>query len=593
MKKIFVILFISLFYKTNAQEIGAKDYYWYNNQKLHLTKNNNKKWLHLTSKQNANTLLNAFPNIQIDSIDSFKIYFGKKLELQNSEYSAYVKGSNLSNTLFESQPFIKYVGDIYNVDGVEVILSYFFFVKLKSLKDKPLLEKMANEHHLEILEQNEYLPEWFTLSCTKNSTKNALGMANLFYETNLFASAQPNFYGGDIKHCVSDPLFPDQWNLTNNFTNPDIDIDACEAWKYTKGNPEVIVAVIDEGIELSHTDLNLHSNSFDCTSASSPSVLYGRHGTNCAGIIGAHHNEIGVAGIAPNCRLMSISDPIKSNPTSRQNRARGIEYAWRNGADVITNSWGSTIKYQVIDDAIQNALRNGRGGKGSVVVFSSGNYSTSMPFLSPVGYPANCNPDILTVGAVSTCGDRLNSSNANCFNWGRAFLTPGASCYGGELDVVAPGVEIPTTDINNRFITDFKHTSSAAPHAAGVAALMMSINGNLTQKEVNKIIERTAKKTGGYPYFLSPNRPNGDWHDEMGYGLINAHDAVRQSICNTLSIVNVSFPIATNQFGCKIYSEFTNLLSGPSLFEAKSEVILNNGFEINSAMDFEISIIGM
>jgi hypothetical protein len=183
--------------------------------------------------------------------------------------------------------------------------------------------------------------------------------------------------------------------------------------------------------------------------------------------------------------------------------------------------------------------------------------------------------------------------NGNCFNWGRAFMTAGASCYGSELDIVAPGVEIPTTDLNNRFITDFQHTSSAAPHAAGVAALMISINGNLTQKEVNNIIERTAKKTGGYPYFLSPNRPQGIWHDEMGYGLLNAHDAVRESICNTLSIVNVSFPNATDQFGCIIYSEFTTLFSGPSLFEAKSEVILNHGFEVNSGVDFEISLIGM
>lgn len=593
MKKILLILYLGLALKTHAQDVAVNDYYWYKNQKMYLTKNHSKKWLQLTSKENTTTLLHNFTGIQIDSIDSFKIYFGKKLELQNAEFSAYIRGTNLSNAIFEAHPMIKYVGNVYQVDGQEVILSYFFFVKLKSIHDKPILEKMALEHHLEILEQNEYMPEWFTLACTKKSTKNALGMANFFYETQLFASAQPNFFGGDVKHCVSDPLFPEQWNLTNNYTNPDIDIDACEAWKYSKGNAEVVVAVVDEGIELSHTDLNMHSNSFDCTSASSPSVLYGRHGTNCAGIIGAHHNEIGVAGIAPYCRLMSISDPIRSNATSRQNRARGIEFAWRNGADVITNSWGSSIKYQVLDDAIGNAIRNGRGGKGCVVVFSSGNYSTSMPIMSPVAYPANSNPDILTVGAVSTCGDRLNSMNGNCFNWGRAFMTAGASCYGSELDIVAPGVEIPTTDLNNGFMTNFQHTSSAAPHAAGVAALMISINGNLTQKEVNNIIERTAKKTGGYPYFLSPNRSQGTWHDEMGYGLLNAHDAVRQSICNTLSIVNVSFPNATNQFGCKIYSEFTNLLSGPSLFEAKSEVILNQGFEVGSGVDFEISLIGM
>jgi subtilisin family serine protease len=593
MKKILFLIYISLIFKTHAQDVGSKDYYWYNNQKMYLSKLHSKKWLQLTSKQNATSLVNTFPGIQVDSIDSFKIYFGKKLDIQNAEYSAYIRGTNLTHTEFEAHPMIKYVGDFFQVDGQEVILSYFFFVKLKSLNDITLLDKMAKEHHLEILEQNEYLPEWFSLACTKKSTKDALGMANLFYESTLFASAQPNFFGGEIKHCVSDPLFPDQWNLTNNYTSPDIDIDACEAWQYTKGNPEVIVAVIDEGIEQSHVDLNMHINSYDCKSGVSPSQLYGRHGTNCAGIIGAHHNDIGVSGIAPLCRLMSISDPLQATPTSRQNRARGIEFAWRNGADVISNSWGSSIRYKVIDDAIENALRNGRGGKGCVVVFSSGNYSANIPIFSPVIYPANSNPNILTVGAISTCGDRLNTMNGNCFNWGQAFITAAASCYGSELDIVAPGIEIPTTDLRNSFIPNFSHTSSAAPHAAGVAALMISINGNLTQKEVNAIIERTAKKTGGYPYFLLPNRPQGTWHDEMGYGLLNAHDAVTQSICNPLSITNVTFTNATYQFGCRIYSEFTNLISGPSLFEAKSEVILNHGFEVSSGMNFEVSLIGM
>lgn len=592
MKKLLIILQVLFVYSSYAQE-ASTDFYWYNNEKQYLSKNNTKKWVQLSKYYSKNDILATFPNIQVDSVDSFKIYFGKNLNSQPYEYSAYIRGNSLSNIEFENSSMVKYVGNYYNVLGTEVILSYFFFVKLKSLKDKALLEKMAIEHKLEILEQNETMPEWFTLACTKNSGKNALDMANYFEETNLFAAAQPNFYGGDIKHCASDPLFPDQWNIQNYQSWPNTSIEACGAWKYTKGNAEIIVAVLDEGIELTHTDLNLHNVSFDCTNASSPSLVYGTHGTNCAGIIGAHHNEIGVSGIAPNCKLMSISDPLRGNATSRQNRARGINFAWQNGASVISNSWGSSVRYKVIDDAINNALRNGRGGKGCVVVFSSGNYSVSMPIGSSVGYPANSNPDILVVGATSTCGDRLNGINPNCFSWGRGFTSIAGSCYGNELDVVAPGIEIPTTDLANSFITDFRHTSAAAPHAAGVAALMLSLNGNLTQKDVNKIIEQTAKKTGGYPYFLSLSKPNGSWHNEMGYGLLNASDAVSQSVCNTLSLVNLSFTASTYQFGCIIFSEFASLNSGNSLFEAKQEVILNTDFEVHNGTDFEIKVIGM
>ena len=588
-----MIFLYTFFVLSSLAQESNKDFYWYKKEKQYLTLKNNKKWLHLTHYCSKEDISKAFPSIQIDSIDSFKIYFGKDIKNQPYEYSAYIKGNSLDNSVFYKNSMIKYVGNYYDALGTEIILSYFFFVKLKSLKDKDLLEKMAIENNLEILEQNEYMPEWFTLGCTKKTIKNALEMANYFEESKLFEAAQPNFYGGDIKNCTSDPLYPDQWNLDNTQSLPNTSIEACNAWNYTKGSPEIIVAVVDEGIDLNHIDLNIHSVSFDCTTGSSPSALYGSHGTNCAGVIAAHHNEIGVAGIAPNCKLMSISDPLRSNPTSRQNRARGIEFAWRNGASVISNSWGSSVRYLVIDDAIKNAIQNGRGGKGCVVVFSSGNYNASMPFLSAVNYPANSNPDILTVGGSSTCGDRLNSMNFNCFSWPRNFSTLAASCYGNELDIVAPGVEIPTTDNNNNFITNFQHTSSAAPHAAGVAALMLSINGNLTQNDVTKIIEKTAKKTGGYTYFTNPSRPHGRWYDEMGYGLLNAHDAVLNSICNTLTLNNLTFTGTTYQFDCKIYSEFTKIQSGGSLFEAKDEVILNQGFEANDNATFEVSIIGM
>lgn len=592
MKKLIIILQILFVYSSYAQE-ASTDFYWYNNEKKYLTKNNSKKWLHLSKYYSKNELTAAFPTLKIDSIDSFKIYFGKDLNTQPYEYSAYIYDNSLANTEFEKSSMVKYVGNYYNVLGTEVILSYFFFVKLKNLKDKVLLENMAREHKLEILEQNETMPEWYTLACTKNSEKNALEMANYFEETKLFEAAQPNFYGGDIKNCAPDPLFRDQWNIQNYQSRPNTSIEACNAWRYTKGNGEIIVAVLDEGIELSHIDLNMHSVSYDCTNASSPSVLYGNHGTLSAGIIGAHHNDIGVSGIAPNCKLMSISDPLRGNPTSRQNRARGINFAWMNGASVISNSWSSSVQYKVIDDAINRALTNGRGGKGCVVVFSSGNYNASSPIGSAVNYPANCNPDILVVGASATCGDRLNGININCFGWGRSFTSPAGSCYGSELDIVAPGIEIPTTDNLNTFVTNYRHTSAAAPHAAGVAALMLSINNNLTQKQVTKIIEQTAKKTGGYRYFLSLSRPNGTWHDEVGYGLLNASDAVAQSVCNTLNLVNVSFTSSNYQFGCIIFSENASLIFGNSTFEAKQEVILNTNFEVSNSAPFEVKVTGM
>ena len=107
------------------------------------------------------------------------------------------------------------------------------------------------------------------------------------------------------------------------------------------------------------------------------------------------------------------------------------------------------------------------------------------------------------------------------------------SNYGSELDVVAPGVNIPTTDLlgNSGYApTDynlaFEGTSAACPHVSAIASLILSINPNLTNSQVSDIIESTARKIGGYSYNTNINRPNGTWNNEMGYGLVNAEAAV-------------------------------------------------------------------
>jgi len=111
------------------------------------------------------------------------------------------------------------------------------------------------------------------------------------------------------------------------------------------------------------------------------------------------------------------------------------------------------------------------------------------------------------------------------------------SNYGPKLDIMAPGVEILATDLLGSFgYTDddyndvvgefFSGTSAAAPHVAGVAGLILSVNPYLTQKQVGDIIEQTAQKIGGYEYEIAPNRPNGTFHIEMGYGALDAGKAV-------------------------------------------------------------------
>ena len=166
------------------------------------------------------------------------------------------------------------------------------------------------------------------------------------------------------------------------------------------------------------------------------------------------------------------------------------------------------------------ALSHGRNGKGCVVVFAAGNDNSS------VNYPANSNDSIIVVGAMSPCGERKNPSSCDGENWW-------GSNYGNELDVVAPGVKIRTTDnvgivgkTQTDYMTNFNGTSSACPHVAAVAGLILSVNQNLTQKDVADIIELTAQKVGNYSYTQNTGRSNGTWNNEMGYGLVDAYAAV-------------------------------------------------------------------
>lgn len=418
----------------------SNDYYWSGDRKVYLEKKLSKQYVtylgensnQIESFINTNGFKkqpNVFNQVNYSCITPLKSQTKNKPNIkweiiEGTDVKA-IGDYNSSQVLYNSPYYID------TTTGNEIGISHLFYVKLKSKESENILIKMAEKYNVEIIGYNEYMPLWYTLSCTNESHGKALEIANIFYESKLFETAEPdimanwNFSSNLSSRSTfsNDTYYTSQWNLKGNYS-----INWESAYTLAKGDG-VTVAVIDTGIELLHPDLDNITGGYDTVEGTmdSGNRVYGPHGTACAGIIGATvNNGIGIAGIAPNISMYSICNPLVEGPNVIQQLANGLSVAG-NSVDVISCSWGhNNLTSSLIRDAIYyNALLWGRNNKGAIVVFATGNESSSQ-----ISFPANCLEGIITVGSIGRNGTRSSFSN-----------------YGTELDVVAPGENIATTDL--------------------------------------------------------------------------------------------------------------------------------------------------
>ena len=346
----------------------------------------------------------------------------------------------------------------------------------------------------------------------------------------------------------NDAYLSSQWYLNT--------IHAYDAWNVTLGSPNITVAVIDYGIWWSHEDLGLGNNLYqnvwlnpnedtwsnvnspttgnhidddsngytddwkgwNFVSSSNDTRANHYHGTMVSGIIAAKtNNGMGIAGIAGGnstggVKIMGINigytDEYGNECVDGSLIDDAIIYAVDNGAKVINMSFGSINSQTAIQEAVNYAV-----DKGVILVAASGNedYSGNTNIRYPAKYA-----NVIAVGATDMSNARASFS-----------------FYGTELDCVAPGVQIYSTSTNSYISKD--GTSFSAPQVAGVAALVLSVNPDLSAQEVRRIIESTAQKVGNYNYSYNSNRPNGTWNNEMGYGLVDAKAAVLKALNMSLS----------------------------------------------------------
>lgn len=440
----------------------------------------------------------------------------KIIESKEAEYDS--KISKFKSGGVKTEPVL-----IYS-DGTEQICRSEIIIKIKSNNQLSEILKGLDYSSTE----NKFVKNQYKVKIKDFDTYKIFELVDSLANDERIVFIEPNFISLNSFKTI-DPLYSSQWSINNNGYlggTIDADMDVDEAWAYSTGSG-IKVAVLDIGVDLTHPDLQANLlPGFDAVyNVAGGGYVYttsiSAHGTACAGIIGAVSNNIGTVGVAYNSKIIPIRISEAGN-IDADDAALGINWASATGvADILSCSWGIGSPSNNLTNAINNAVNNGRDGKGCIVLFATGNNNGA------VNYPAYL-PSVIAVGAMSQCNQRKSPSSCDGENWG--------SNYGTNLDIVAPGVKIATSDIqgyfgfdtNGDYTSSFNGTSSACPNAAGVMALILSLNPNLTSTQARQILENSTDKITGYSYTAGVSeQPNGAWNNEVGYGRINALKAMK------------------------------------------------------------------
>jgi subtilisin family serine protease len=436
--------------------------------------------------------------------------------------------------------------------GLLVFVFDEIIVRLRPGVGQEDLLRFGAARGIQIVERNSFEPDIFLLRVARRDGS-ALDAANEYALSGLCLWAEPNF-GGEIRKSAAgdpnDPYYFKQWHLNNTGQSggiPDADVDAPEAWAITSGSAQVVIALMDDGIDMNHEDLkaNIFANPgesgggretnhidddgngfvddvhgwdfFDDDNNPDHDFRSGSlegHGTATAGIAGAvGNNGIGVTGIAPRCRILPIKIFKGNDFASNYQVANAIRYAAK-FADVLSNSWGGGVLSQTIDSAIFYAIEKGRSGRGCPVFFASGNDSTS-----EVSYPGS-NLWTVAVGATDASDRRFMYSN---YGFRLTLMSPSGS-FTTDLSGLGAGYDSGSPDTTGNYTGVFGGTSSACPLAAGTAALLLSLNPSLSALQVQTILQRTADKI--LPSVAQYNIYG--FSLQYGYGRINAYQALNR-----------------------------------------------------------------
>ncbi|MBP9095092.1 MAG: S8 family serine peptidase [Ignavibacteria bacterium] len=446
---------------------------------------------------------------------------------------------------------IKFAAPVYHGSSsdITVVCADEFIVRLKNSSDKPKLDFLNEKNGIDIL-GNIRDNRGFYLKTKNGISKTSIQLSDEYFQSGLFEYCEPNYIypeGNNLCFTPNDTRFGGQWNLNNtgqtvrssSSSNGDVttfnglqgsDMNVPEAWDYTLGSAAVEIGVFDSGIDSTHPDFagNVLTG-YDAVTNSYgvplDSLSFG-HGTNCAGIIGAvTNNNLGVAGIAGGCKIRSYKIYTSSGTTSSVIQSRAFDSATTAGLHVISCSWTATVN-STLTAAINNCAVNGRGGLGCIILFGSGNDGKNAP-----SYPSYLS-NVVSVGSSTPYDQMKSPGTGNQFRIGGNYGEDG----NGDVDCVAPSI-VPTVDIQStggdndsagvagNYSMVFGGTSASCANAAGVAALVLSINTSQTGTQVIGNLLRGCDKIENIDYAVT--KTYGKWSSYMAYGRLNAFNSVR------------------------------------------------------------------
>lgn len=481
------------------------------------------------------------------------------------------------------------VHHVYHTKGQpddELLITDTLFIKFKEGTSRQEIDAYFRAEHLEV--EDVFGDLSFLVRVTDGTGKNPLKTANLAASMNIVEYAEPNLVRklSRFSFIPTDPLFPKQWHLHAPANGVDLtagaDIKAPDAWDNARGTRDVVIAVADDGFDLTHPDfppdkiagrLNVraHPNGVDLSYDEDVLPQAGDyHGTPCAGVALAEHNGSGTVGVAPGCAFYAVRFPLNMSDAQLSRMFERIS----EHADVVSCSWGvgpanAPMATTLRDTITHLAAAGGRRGKGLVFCVAAGNNNcpikdlnntTPYQFLSqsgtvrtysgPIDRWIAAHSDVITVSASTSLKTRAAYSS-----WGVEINVCAPSNNFDDLQRFRPrGRGIWTTDNEgfgansdftpgSRFTGDFGGTSSATPTVAGVCGLVISRNGSLTGKQVREIIEKTASKdlviASETPVNVPGNFDGNGFSPWFGYGRVDAAAAVQRAAENAGQLARV------------------------------------------------------